>query len=203
MSSIRLIVRAKCGLMVKFREDMGGITAKVAAEMTGIRHSTWSAYECLRKDPRGAWHPSVLTPARNSNNGSIWKPTALKIAHMLGENPEDIWTDDVLAIKQPVINRDVDALALASAAESPLALPSAVVADAEMRRDVSAALDTLTDRERRIVRMRLWDDMTFEEVGEVFGIMPTRIRQIEAKAMRKLRHKSRAEGLKAHAGVDW
>ena len=61
-------------------------------------------------------------------------------------------------------------------------------------------LDTLTDREQRVLRLRFGLDdgraRTLEEVGRVFNVTRERIRQIEAKALRKLRHPSRSKKLK-------
>lgn len=61
-------------------------------------------------------------------------------------------------------------------------------------------LDTLTDREQQVLRLRFGLDdgrpRTLEEVGKVFNVTRERIRQIEAKALRKLRHPSRSKKLK-------
>lgn len=65
---------------------------------------------------------------------------------------------------------------------------------------VNAVLDTLSDREANILRLRFGiggkKAMTLEEVGKEYGLTKERIRQIEAKALRKLRHPSRANILK-------
>jgi RNA polymerase primary sigma factor len=62
-------------------------------------------------------------------------------------------------------------------------------------------LKTLTPREEKVLRMRFGigekSDHTLEEVGQDFFVTRERIRQIEAKALRKLRHPSRAKLLKA------
>ena len=58
-------------------------------------------------------------------------------------------------------------------------------------------LETLTPREEKVLRLRFGLDdgraRTLEEVGQHFGVTRERIRQIEAKALRKLRHPSRAK----------
>lgn len=69
-----------------------------------------------------------------------------------------------------------------------------------LKRELDTVLETLTDREEKVLRMRfgLLDgrSRTLEEVGREFGVTRERIRQIEAKALRKLRHPSRSKKLK-------
>ena len=69
-----------------------------------------------------------------------------------------------------------------------------------LKEQLEGVLDTLTDREENVLRLRFGLDdgrtRTLEEVGKVFGVTRERIRQIEAKALRKLRHPSRSKQLK-------
>ena len=69
-----------------------------------------------------------------------------------------------------------------------------------LKEQLESVLDTLTDREENVLRLRFGLDdgrtRTLEEVGKVFGVTRERIRQIEAKALRKLRHPSRSKKLK-------
>ena len=69
-----------------------------------------------------------------------------------------------------------------------------------LKEELSGVLLTLTDREERVLRLRFGIDdgqcRTLEEVGQIFGVTRERIRQIEAKALRKLRHPSRSRKLK-------
>ncbi|CAM3441541.1 MULTISPECIES: RNA polymerase sigma factor RpoD [Brevibacillus] len=78
--------------------------------------------------------------------------------------------------------------------------PSDAAAYELLKEQLEDVLDTLTDREENVLRLRFGLDdgrtRTLEEVGKVFGVTRERIRQIEAKALRKLRHPSRSKRLK-------
>ncbi len=79
--------------------------------------------------------------------------------------------------------------------------PSDAALHASMRGVVKDVLDSLTPREAKVLRMRFGIEMstdhTLEEVGKQFDVTRERIRQIEAKALRKLRHPSRSDKLKS------
>ncbi len=78
--------------------------------------------------------------------------------------------------------------------------PSEITARQLMKEQVNRVLDTLSGREGRVLRLRFGLDggraRTLEEVGQEFGVTRERIRQIEAKALRKLRHPSRSRILR-------
>ena len=79
--------------------------------------------------------------------------------------------------------------------------PSDAAVNASLRNVCKDVLDTLTPREAKVLRMRFGIEMntdhTLEEVGKQFDVTRERIRQIEAKALRKLRHPSRSEKLRS------
>jgi RNA polymerase primary sigma factor len=78
--------------------------------------------------------------------------------------------------------------------------PAEAAAITMLRAEVDLILDTLSPRERRVLQLRFGllegHERTLEEVGKRFGVTRERIRQIEAKALRKLRHPSRSKKLK-------
>jgi RNA polymerase primary sigma factor len=79
--------------------------------------------------------------------------------------------------------------------------PSDEVINLRLKEQIASVLKTLTPREEKIVKMRFGledgSQHTLEEVGQTFALTRERIRQIEAKALRKLRHHSRAHKLRA------
>ena len=80
-------------------------------------------------------------------------------------------------------------------------LPSEAIHNNSMQETVRQVLDSLSPREAKVLRMRfgieMQSDHTLEEVGKQFDVTRERIRQIETKALRKLRHPSRADKLRS------
>ncbi|MBU1583025.1 MAG: RNA polymerase sigma factor RpoD, partial [Proteobacteria bacterium] len=79
-------------------------------------------------------------------------------------------------------------------------IPSDAAIDFSLAEQTRKILATLTPREEKVLRMRFGigekSDHTLEEVGKDFTVTRERIRQIEAKALRKLRHPTRSKKLK-------
>ena len=80
--------------------------------------------------------------------------------------------------------------------------PVKMVASELLKEDLAEVLCTLSPRERDVLRLRFGMDdgrqRTLEEVGQLFGVTRERIRQIEAKALRKLRHPNRKKRLEEY-----
>ncbi|MDG6777236.1 RNA polymerase sigma factor RpoD [Thiomicrorhabdus sp. zzn3] len=133
------------------------------------------------------------------------EPTPEELAEEM-EMPEDKIRKVMKIAKEPIsmetpIGDDEDS-SLGDFIEDSNILSPQDAADAEgMSETVREMLSTLTPREAKVLRMRFGlsmnTDHTLEEVGKQFDVTRERIRQIEAKALRKLRHPSRAERLKS------
>jgi RNA polymerase primary sigma factor len=80
--------------------------------------------------------------------------------------------------------------------------PVAAVTHELLREDITDVLNTLSHRERDVLKLRFGLEdgrqRTLEEVGQQFGVTRERIRQIEAKALRKLRHPNRNKRLREY-----
>ncbi|KUJ72835.1 RNA polymerase sigma factor RpoD [Thiomicrospira sp. WB1] len=133
------------------------------------------------------------------------EPTPEELAEEM-EMPEDKVRKVMKIAKEPIsmetpVGDDEDS-SLGDFIEDGNILSPQDSADLEgMGETVREMLSTLTPREAKVLRMRFGLDMntdhTLEEVGKQFDVTRERIRQIEAKALRKLRHPSRAERLKS------
>ncbi len=132
------------------------------------------------------------------------EPTSEEIATEMGITAEKV-REIIKVSQQPVsletpIGEEEDSH-LGDFIEDQSAMAPADAASHQMLKEaVNAVLDTLSDREQKVIKLRFGLDdgrtRTLEEVGREFDVTRERIRQIEAKALRKLRHPRRAQTLK-------
>ncbi len=131
-------------------------------------------------------------------------PTSDEIAKEMGLPPDKV--REIIKISQEPVSLETpigeeEDSHLGDFIEDQKALAPADAASHQLLKEqVEDVLDSLTQRERRVLQLRFGLDdgrsRTLEEVGREFGVTRERIRQIEAKALRKLRHPSRSKKLK-------
>ncbi len=132
------------------------------------------------------------------------EPTAEEIAKEMEINPERV--EEIQRIAQePVsletpIGEEEDSQLGDFLEDKDLPSPEDAAAGQLLREQLETMLEDLTDREKQVLRLRFGLEdghaYTLEEVGKRFGVTRERIRQIEAKALRKLRHPSRSKKLR-------
>ncbi len=138
------------------------------------------------------------------------EPTNAEIADVLSQDPKTAITAEKVeevrsygrnpvSLETPI--GDESDTELGSLIEDPDAIsPIEAVSETMLREQVAKVLDSLEGREERVIRLRFGLDdgrpRTLEEVGHEFGLTRERIRQIEAHALRKLRHPSRSRKLR-------
>ena len=133
------------------------------------------------------------------------EPSAEEIAETMGEGMVATRVREILKIAQettsletPVGDED-DSMLGDFIADTSQPSPIEAASRELLKENIEEVLSTLTDREARVLKMRFGlegkNPMTLEEVGREFGVTRERIRQIEAKALRKLKHPSRRKKL--------
>lgn len=145
------------------------------------------------------------------NRSGEWRPYVLKMAEALNCLPDDLFTE---AQRTSVMESNRAVIAVSEAevgsflerARAAAMTPEHVAALHERKGLIHEAIATLTPRERSIVidRFGLFgaEERTLEEVGATHGVTKDRIRQIEAKALRKLKHPKVSGGLRDLARLD-
>ena len=135
----------------------------------------------------------VIDPPLNRK----WKQAASKVRSILRISKEP------MSLETPVGHEDSTELGDFIEDES-VDAPVDAASKELLREQIREVLGFLTDRERQVLEMRFGltdgQDHTLEEVGKEFGVTRERIRQIEAKALRKLRHPSRSKALRDYLG---
>lgn len=136
------------------------------------------------------------------------EPTPEEVAERMGFSVEKVQSilkiaQEPISLESPVGEEDDSSLGDFISDKN--ALNPYEYSEKEMlRRELDEVLSTLTDREEKVLRMRfgLLDgrQRTLEEVGKEFGVTRERIRQIEAKALRKLKHPTRSKKLRDFQG---
>ena len=134
------------------------------------------------------------------------EPTPEEIAEIMGVPVDKVVeiqkiAQDPVSLETPIGEEEDSNLGTFIEDENALS-PSDVVASSMLKQQLISTLDTLTPREEKVLRLRYGIDdgrpRTLEEVGKEFNVTRERIRQIEAKALRKLRHPSRSKKLKEY-----
>ena len=193
MNEYNVKVTVRNNLILQAIKDFGHTNLNNFAKATGVSITGLYSLVNLMEPPIGV-------------KGEFIK-TAKDLMEVLGACPSELWTDEQLTLRldsnrtERVMSKEGLQITLQSNARSLIGLdyPEQEIVEQEMTRIVADKLDSLTPRESEILRMRFGFDggigHTLEEVGDKFKVTRERIRMIEAKALRKLRHPSRSDDL--------
>lgn len=167
---------------LKQRRKALGLSRNKLSDMLNIPATSYGLLENMKINPK--------------RKDGRWRDMVYRISDFYYADPEDLFPPITRNVKNnKAIKRidESDALLLMGNCQ---ALPDESAMASGSKQDISKALKTLTQREEAVIRYRYGlneekTEMTLEDIGELFGISKERIRGIESKALRKLRHPSR------------
>jgi len=195
IKDLRVQVRAWNNQLRERREALGLSTVQLA-EQLGLSYQWYLGVEGLKIKPID------LRPGREG-----WKPGALRLAEFYGVTPEILFPDLVLKIEAVTAERRVDAEEMVAMTLPSASTPLQLLESNEVEVALQGALERLTEKERRVLEMRFGvngegegQGWTLDQVAHEFGVTRERIRQIEVKALRKLRHPSQH---RLHEAAGW
>lgn len=202
VKDFRVEMKLRNNLILRRMEALGYDTVGAFCR-TNEQVSKGAVYEfvALKKSPfvTRRLGRSGRTPA------AFWSRPARMLADALMCEPADLFSEALLAERASTVAQleldAADVVRIGSAAARQLAAPpDEILEQKEARASVRRLLSTLTPREERVMRMRFGIGCervyTLDEVGEYFNVTRERIRQIEGKAIRKLRHPLRSKILR-------
>lgn len=196
---IRVEVKVKNNLILKRMEEQNIDTV---AELCRQINASRTADEPNIHQAKVGFLINMKEPARKKNGE--WSEIALRLSAFFRCMPEDLFSEpqQYNALQQNRSHAEVaytEIQQLTARSEGPVT-PELALQASQLRTAISQALQTLTPREERVLRLRYGfetgETMTAEEIGQQFGVTNHRILQIEAKALRKLKHPSRTRPIR-------
>lgn len=190
MKDLRVIIRVKNNLLVKLRESMS-FNQMQMAEYLKVGKCSYGDLENLVKPPR--------------NKKGEWSPIALKIAKNLKMLVEDVFPESLQNVKKNKIEKEINTNNLIDYYQTTdvykqISSPEKKHIDRNIKNEIKKTIETLTPREQEVINHRYgfngYSAVSLKKCGEIMGICGTRVQQIEAKGIRKLRHPSRRNVLK-------
>jgi len=184
----RVTIKVRNARLLNALAEVGETVGQKLADKLGISYMSLLALSNLKASPI-------------DKDGNI-RPIVLKLCEFTNKTPLELFSVDQLipletnTAEVDMTADDVEQLLLPSDGNGN---PEKLLLDVQGIHKLHELVDTLTPRETKVIQLRFGfdcPDHTYEEVGQIFGVSRERIRQIEAKALRKLRHPCRADQLR-------
>lgn len=195
MKDLRLKIYVRNNLVLKRLEEVhGSITLRETAQRSKV--CLPSLYELL-SFKRSPVTSRCLDDQQPIFEGLYWTRTALKLANFLKCSPWDIFPEHFWTPKQKSkYEAEIDSLQILSLSENDIRLlPDGSpdpLKELITKEELGAAISTLGSRYTEVLKLRFFQQQTLREAAEIVGVAPERIRQLEAKALQKLKLKLEA-----------
>lgn len=181
MKDYRLTIKVRNNRILKAIEEAGGTPGKKWCDSVGLTYGCVNDLINMTSGPLGP-------------NGEI-RDVALKLCDVLGKLPQDLWSNEQLyPLEKNFSEMNMDheqVMAMLPQEDRSYVLDSSGLEQRQTRKLLDQALETLTAKQRAVLRMKYEDDRSLDEIGEVLSVSRERVRQIEASAIRKLKSPER------------
>ena len=185
MSDYRVEVKVRNANILRLMEGRGIKTVAELCRASGTDNGAFGDVINLKRSP--------------VNKKGEWTPCVLKVCEYLFVMPTDLFSQEQMTpLKTNKGTVDLGFEDISRMLDDPSQDPSLRLERQDILGAVGAVLEELTERERKIINLRFGIDgkeHNLLEVANIFGVTRERVRQIEAKALRKLRHPTRSQPL--------
>ncbi len=192
---VRIEIKVRNNLILSKMEEMGILSVAELCRQMG---------QPSLQSPLGELI-GMKAAARQPRSGE-WTLLALKLAEFFRCMPEDLFSESQQRdkLEKNTVHAEISYAEIVQIA-SQVPTPQLAVQASNLRRSITQALLSLSSREERILRLRFGfgcEELTLQEVADLLGVNRERIRQIEARALRKLRHPARSKHLRSAGALD-
>lgn len=187
MKDYRITVKVRNNRILKAIEAVGAKPGNKWCEENGMNYTAINDLIAMKSSP-------II------KTGEL-KKDAARLCEVLNCLPEDLWSNEqIYPLETNVSEIEMDGeqvAALMNGGQTSYLMDNSAERN-QLSEHIDQVLSTLSEREQKVLNMRFRDDLTLEEVGKILGASKERVRQVEAKALRKLRSPCRASILGQH-----
>ncbi len=180
-------VSVRNALILRRMKALGIKSQAELAKLAGLGIMTVSTMITLKKAPR------------NKITGE-WTDAAFALSSALQVEPEELWTERQQSMELVRNNYEINMNEEEVQRLSTDGGVERLVLEGQRTKALTKSLNSLSPREEYVVRRRFFEDDTLDDIADDMGVQRERIRQIEGKALRKLKHPSR--GLKKYIELE-
>jgi RNA polymerase sigma factor (sigma-70 family) len=178
----RITVKVRNNRLLKAIEEAGGSPGQKWCAENGLGYGRVNTLISLKTSPI-------------NESGQLY-PDAQRLCDVLNKLPEDLWSNEQLYPLEKNFSEmemSYEQVVAMLPGEQQSYLPDFSEFENKQKKELlGKAMETLTPNERRVMHMRFYDDLTLEESAKKLDVTSERVRQIEQKALRKMRGPDRA-----------